>query len=141
MEYSSSVLQRSRNLGLAAKAMTAFVVLSEASMLAFADISIHVMFVFLLDFPILIFFLVFFFGQHLTCGVWGPNFWLDRLCVDQTDAKRKAEGIAGLPTIVANSSELLVLWDKSYYQRLLRLVSSRFQWPPSTKHNKFQAPA
>ncbi|CAE7556112.1 unnamed protein product [Symbiodinium microadriaticum] len=87
-------------------------------MLAFADISIHVMFVFLLDFPILIFFLVFFFGQHLTCGVWGPNFWLDRLCVDQTDAKRKAEGIAGLPTIVANSSELLVLWDKSYYQRL-----------------------
>ncbi|CAE7870262.1 unnamed protein product [Symbiodinium necroappetens] len=106
------------NLGLAAKAMTAFVVLSEASMLAFADMSIHVMFVFLLDFPILIFFLVFFFGQHLTCGVWGPNFWLDRLCVDQTDAKTKAEGIAGLPTIVANSSELLVLWDKSYYQRL-----------------------
>ncbi|CAE7276184.1 unnamed protein product [Symbiodinium microadriaticum] len=106
------------NLGLAAKAAAASALLSEALMLVFPDMSIHLMFLVLLDLPVVAFFLVFFFGQHLTCGIWGPRFWVDRLCVDQTDETTKAEGIAGLPTIVANSCELLVLWDKSYYERL-----------------------
>ncbi|CAE7835713.1 unnamed protein product, partial [Symbiodinium necroappetens] len=100
------------------KAAAASALLSEALMLVFPDMSIHLMFLVLLDLPVVAFFLVFFFGQHLTCGIWGPRFWVDRLCVDQTDETTKAEGIAGLPTIVANSCELLVLWDKSYYERL-----------------------
>ncbi|CAE6949748.1 unnamed protein product [Symbiodinium sp. CCMP2592] len=92
---------------------------TEALMLGyFPDMPIHMMFVFLLDIPVMTFFLVFFFGQHLTCGDWGPRFWLDRLCVDQTDETTKSEGIAGLPTIVANSFRMLVLWDKSYFERL-----------------------
>lgn len=95
------------NLGVAAEAMLASVVISESFMLVCPDVSIHAVFWFLLDFPILVFFFVLF-GQHLTCGVWGPRFWVDRLCVDQTGETTKAEGIAGLPTIVANSSELLV---------------------------------
>ncbi|CAE7555344.1 unnamed protein product [Symbiodinium natans] len=106
------------NLGLATKAMLASVVLSESFMLVCPNVNIHIVFWFLLDFPILVFFLVFFFGQHLTCGVLGPRFWVDRLCVDQTDETTKAEGIAALPTIVANSSDLLVFWDKSYCERL-----------------------
>ncbi|CAE6926267.1 unnamed protein product [Symbiodinium sp. CCMP2456] len=106
------------NRGLAAKAMTASVVLSEGFVLIFPTLSIHLVFLVLLDFPIAIFFLVFFFGQHLTCGIWGPRCWVDRLCVDQTDETTKSEGIAGLPTIVANSCKMLVLWDKSYCKRL-----------------------
>ncbi|CAE6949707.1 unnamed protein product [Symbiodinium sp. CCMP2592] len=106
------------NVGLATKAMLASVVLSESSMLICPDLNIHVVFWFLMDFPVIVFFLVFFFGQHLTCGVWGRRFWVDRLCVDQTDETTKSEGIAGLPTIVANASELLVFWDKSYCERL-----------------------
>ena len=104
---------------MAAKALTASVVLSEGFMLINPGMSIRMMFLLLLDFPIVLFFLVFFFGQHLTCGVWGPRFWVDRLCVDQTDETTKSEGIAGLPTIVANSSRMLVLWDKSYLERFL----------------------
>ena len=104
---------------MAVKAMLASVVLSEIFMLICPDVSIHVVFWFLMDFPVVVFFLVFFFGQHLTCGVWGRRFWVDRLCVDQTDETTKSEGIAGLPTIVANSSEFLVFWDKSYCERLL----------------------
>ena len=111
--------QASRNLGLAAKAMTASAMFAEALMLGFQDMPIHMMFVFLLDVPVITFFLVFFFGQHLTCGAWGPRFWVDRLCVDQTDETTKSEGIAGLPTIVANYSRMLVLWDKSYLERFL----------------------
>ncbi|CAE6972223.1 unnamed protein product [Symbiodinium sp. CCMP2456] len=106
------------NLGLAAKAMLASVLLSEIFMLICPEVSIHVVFWLLLDFPVVVFFLVFFFGQHLTCGIWGPRFWVDRLCVDQTDETTKTEGIAGLPTIVANSSAFLVFWDKSYFKRL-----------------------
>ncbi|CAE6949727.1 unnamed protein product [Symbiodinium sp. CCMP2592] len=106
------------NLGLATKAMLASVVLSESFMLVFPDMSIHMMFLLMLDLPVVAFFLFFFFGQHLTWGVWGPRFWLDKLCVDQTDETTKSDGIAGLPTIVANASELLVFWDKSYCERL-----------------------
>ena len=105
--------------------MLASVVLSESFMLVCPNVNIHIVFWFLLDFPILVFFLVFFFGQHLTCGVLGPRFWVDRLCVDQTDETTKAEGIAALPTIVANSSDLLVFWDKSYCERLLVSDSSK----------------
>ena len=108
-----------RNLGLAAKAMTAWLVVVAGIMLAVPAPSIHMMFVFSLDVPVVAFILVFFFGQHLTCGVWGPRFWVDRLCVDQTDETTKSAGIAALPTFVANSSQMLVLWDKSYYERLL----------------------
>ena len=111
---------------MAAKALTASVVLSEGFMLINPGMSIRMMFLLLLDFPIVLFFLVFFFGQHLTCGVWGPRFWVDRLCVDQTDETTKSEGIAGLPTIVANSRQLLVLWDKSYCERLLVSNSTNF---------------
>ncbi|CAE7941780.1 unnamed protein product [Symbiodinium necroappetens] len=106
------------NLGLAAKAMTAWLVVVAGIMLAVPAPSIHMMFVFSLDVPVVTFILVFFFGQHLTCGVWGPRFWVDRLCVDQTDETTKSAGIAALPTFVANSSQMLVLWDKSYYERL-----------------------
>eukprot|EP00439_Symbiodinium_sp_Y106_P086070 s52_g31.t1 len=98
--------------------MVAFAILSEGLMLVFPGMSIHMMFLFLLDLPVVAFFLVFFFGHHLTCTVRGSHFWVDKLCVDQTDEITKSEGIACLPTTVANSSQMLVLWDKSYFERL-----------------------
>ena len=31
-----------------------------------------------MDVPVLAFFLVLFFGQQITCGLWGPGLWLDK---------------------------------------------------------------
>ena len=68
-----------------------------------------------------IFFQVLFLGQHATCGERKPTLWLDRLCIEQTDARQKASGIAALPVFVARSSQFLMLYDESYLDRLWSL--------------------
>ena len=67
--------------------------------------------------PMTIFFLVFIFGQKL-CGAHWASFWLDRLCVHQSDMGLKQKQIAALPVFVANSSRMLILWDETYFERL-----------------------
>ncbi|CAE7250345.1 PFOR [Symbiodinium natans] len=69
-----------------------------------------------------IFFQVLFLGQHATCGERKPTLWLDRLCIEQTDARQKASGIAALPVFVARSSQFLMLYDESYLDRLWCIV-------------------
>ncbi|CAE6971381.1 unnamed protein product, partial [Symbiodinium sp. CCMP2592] len=71
--------------------------------------------------PLATFLVVFIFAQQLFGGFsWfgGQSVWLDILCVHQTDMARKAEQIAALPTFVAHSSRMLILWDDTYFSRL-----------------------
>ncbi|CAE7520866.1 unnamed protein product [Symbiodinium natans] len=106
------------NFGLSVKVTLAAVLLSQGIFFIYPEQSISTLFVLVMDFPVLAFFLAFFFGQHLTCGRWCPSLWVDKLCIDQTDESAKQRGIASVPTTVSNSSELLVLWDETYFQRL-----------------------
>ena len=84
----------------------------------FPDLSAGMIFVLLMDAPTAVFVIFLMFGQHLTNGRWGPSLWVDKICVSQTDEEAKQRGIAGLPTVVACSSRLLVLWDGTYFERL-----------------------
>eukprot|EP00439_Symbiodinium_sp_Y106_P041376 s2431_g5.t1 len=68
--------------------------------------------------PMATFFVVFFFGQQLSVGLWSPSVWIDRLCIHQTDLELKAEQINSVPTFVVRSSRLLILCDGSYFERL-----------------------
>ncbi|CAE7227658.1 unnamed protein product [Symbiodinium sp. CCMP2456] len=84
----------------------------------FPDLSAGMVFFLLMDIPTAVFATFLMFGQHLTNGQWGPSVWVDKICVSQTDEEAKQQGIAGLPTVVACSSRLLVLWDGTYFERL-----------------------
>ncbi|CAK9051776.1 Uncharacterized protein SCF082_LOCUS28393 [Durusdinium trenchii] len=64
--------------------------------------------------PILVFFLTFFLGHLPRC----KTFWFDGACVNQTDMLEKAAILQAIPAFVANSTEMLVLWDDEYFQRL-----------------------
>ncbi|CAE7370601.1 unnamed protein product [Symbiodinium sp. CCMP2456] len=66
----------------------------------------------------LVFFVVFFFGQHLVHCIRPVSLWVDRACVHQTDHELKRRQIRALPVFVAQSSSMLVLWDDEYFQRL-----------------------
>ncbi|CAE7393667.1 unnamed protein product [Symbiodinium sp. KB8] len=77
--------------------------------------------------PMTTFFTVFFFGQQLlgfkgptrlSCGLWSPSVWVDRLCIHQTNLELKAEQIKSVPTFVARASRMLILCDGSYFERL-----------------------
>ncbi|CAE7653746.1 unnamed protein product, partial [Symbiodinium pilosum] len=70
------------------------------------------------DFPMVVFFMFFFFGHRLTLGVWSPSLWLDKLCICQSDEDGKAEAISALPEFVRRSSRMLILWDETYFERL-----------------------
>eukprot|EP00439_Symbiodinium_sp_Y106_P037535 s5969_g4.t1 len=109
---------RVSNLGIAIKATIAAVILSEIAVASMPDPSLSVMYFAVMDIPMLAFLIAFFFGHRLTCGLWCPNLWVDRLCVHQTDPSHKSKGIQGLPTFVACSSQLLMLWDQTYFNRL-----------------------
>jgi len=68
--------------------------------------------------PMSLFFIFFFFGQTLTCGCCAPSFWLDKLCVLQTDDAMKAKAISGFPAVLARSRRMLILWDEEYFDRM-----------------------
>ena len=104
------------NFGLSVKVTLAAVLLSQGIFFIYPEQSISTLFVLVMDFPVLAFFLAFFFGQHLTCGRWCPSLWVDKLCIDQTDESAKQRGIASVPTTVSNSSELLVPWLLMFIQ-------------------------
>ena len=68
----------------------------------------------LLYIPMTIFFIAFFFGHSLA----RKTFWLDAACVNQANVFEKAATLQALPAFVANSSQMLVLWDDRYFERL-----------------------
>lgn len=71
--------------------------------------------------PILVFFLTFFLGHLPRC----KTFWFDGACVNQTDMLEKAAILQAIPAFVANSTEMLVLWDDEYFQRLWCIFDAR----------------
>ena len=48
--------------------------------------------------------------------------FLDRICIHQTDPRKKFEGVINICAFLKNSESLLVLWDASYVERLWCLV-------------------
>lgn len=44
--------------------------------------------------------------------------FFDRICIHQTDALLKTEGVASIGAFVKKSESMLVLWDPSYFERL-----------------------
>eukprot|EP00928_Gymnodinium_smaydae_P044006 TRINITY_DN29389_c2_g4_i1.p1 TRINITY_DN29389_c2_g4~~TRINITY_DN29389_c2_g4_i1.p1 ORF type:complete len:553 (+),score=52.40 TRINITY_DN29389_c2_g4_i1:85-1659(+) len=44
--------------------------------------------------------------------------FFDRLCIHQSNPQRKAAGVRGLGTFLMYSKEMLIMWDKTYFQRL-----------------------
>ena len=106
------------NIGIAVKATIAAVIFSQGVFVLYPNQSIHMLFFSIMDFPVIVFFLAFFFAQHLTCGSCCPSFWVDKLCIDQKDEVAKQQGISQVPQIVSKSLQLLVLWDETYFTRL-----------------------
>ena len=66
----------------------------------------------------------------LTMLFWHPPrlVFVDRLCISQSDPVLKAEGLFSLGAILKNSDRMLVLWDRSWTQRL---------WHPAVKSRVF----
>lgn len=46
------------------------------------------------------------------------SIFLDKICIHQTDMDKKASGIKSIGSFLANSRMLLVVWDRSYFERL-----------------------
>ena len=70
-------------------------------------------------------YLTLFLGQHLWRCL-EPTIWFDKLCIDQRDSARKARGIQALPGFVIQSSQLLLLYDTSYLDRLWCMTELAF---------------
>ena len=60
---------------------------------------------------------VFFVGHNLPCAS-PKTVFLDRLCISQTDAQLRHEGILSIGCILQRSSSLCVLWSRDYFERL-----------------------
>ena len=60
----------------------------------------------------------------MICAVFGllgtadRTCFLDKCCIHQTDLKLKLQGIARLDEFIFHSSEMLVLYDQDYFERL-----------------------
>ncbi len=65
-------------------------------------------------FPITVFIVTYLFGHFIR----KKTFWFDRISVNQVNLLVKSKTISQLPTFIARSSHLLVLWDDSFFARL-----------------------
>ena len=107
------------NYSFALKATAVSVALSLMTLFLLlpCDPSLNAQFLMVLDGPMIVFFVAFFAGQHFHRR-WSPIMWMDKLCIDQTDADTKTEGISALPAIVSSSEQMLVLLGETYFDRL-----------------------
>ena len=56
---------------------------------------------------------------HQCCRVSLVNaVFLDKLCIHQTDPERKKKAIQSLGAFLMQSREMVILWDRSYFQRM-----------------------
>ena len=52
-----------------------------------------------------------FFATYLFGHLWDSRtFWLDQLCVDQTNSEMKSHRLGAIPAFVAQSNQMLALW-------------------------------
>ena len=65
-------------------------------------------------FPIGVFVTTYLFGHFIN----KKTFWFDRISVDQGNLLLKSQTISEIPTFVARSSTLMVLWDDTLFARL-----------------------
>eukprot|EP00438_Fugacium_kawagutii_P023193 Skav215054 [mRNA] locus=scaffold1021:249411:252891:- [translate_table: standard] len=68
----------------------------------------------LLYLPMLVFLGAYFFGHYFD----SRSFWLDQECVSQTNADMKSRTLQAIPAFVAQSTQMMVLWDTTYFRRL-----------------------
>ena len=78
----------------------------------------HLLLPILVHFPIVVFLVVFLFGQYAVHRLRPISVWVDRACIHQTDHDFKHRQIQALPVFVSRSSSMLVLWDDKYFRRL-----------------------
>ena len=64
--------------------------------------------------PFLVFLGTYLFGHLL----YPPRFWIDQVCVHPSDAEVKSRTLQAIPAFVAQSHQMLVIWDDTYWQRL-----------------------
>ena len=72
--------------------------------------------------PTAVFFTTYFLGHLLKSGA---SFWIDQVCIHQRNLLKKTQTLQALPGIVAQSSQMLVVWDEIYFQRLWCNYASR----------------
>ena len=65
--------------------------------------------------PTAVFFTTYFLGHLLKSGA---SFWIDQVCIHQRNLLKKTQTLQALPGIIAQSSQMLVVWDEIYFQRL-----------------------
>eukprot|EP00438_Fugacium_kawagutii_P036478 Skav209705 [mRNA] locus=scaffold36:271303:272928:+ [translate_table: standard] len=68
----------------------------------------------LLYLPMLVFLGAYLFGHYFD----SRSFWLDQVCVHQTNAEMKFRTLQAIPAFVAKSTQMMALWDTTYFQRL-----------------------
>ncbi len=69
--------------------------------------------------PILVFIATYLFGHFIN----QKAFWFDRISVDQGNLLLKSQTITEIPTFIARSSKLMVLWDDTLFGGLLTMTS------------------
>jgi len=71
----------------------------------------------LIHWPMSVFLLAYLLG-HVGQVFARQSFWFDRICVNQSDTAVKEQTLQAIPAFVAQSKQMLILWDSSYFQRL-----------------------
>lgn len=64
--------------------------------------------------PIVAFLLAYLFGDLRG----DTSFWCDKVCVNQEDTVMKVQTLQAIPAFIAKTSQLLLLWDDSLFERL-----------------------
>ena len=60
-----------------------------------------------------------FLGTYLFGHLLYPRrFWIDQVCVHPSDPEVKSRTLQAIPAFVAQSNQMLVIWDDTYWQRL-----------------------
>lgn len=72
------------------------------------------MFTWMKLFPVAVFLATYLFGHFFT----KKTFWFDQISVSQGNLLLKSQTIQQIPSFIARSSRMLVLWDDSFFSRL-----------------------